>query len=259
MIRYDDFEYVKIDKDASVLVATLNRPEKMNALRRSDHREVTRLLRRFAEDVEMRVLVIRGAGRAFCAGGDYELVEAATTDNAALIENLEDGRDLVHAHLDLDKPVVAVVHGQTSGAGAILALLSDFIIAERSLRLCDGHVALGMAAGDGGVLIWPAAMGIVRAKRYLMTGDYVDPEDALALGLITELVEEGEGFDRAMEWAKRLALLPSHAIAFTKRNLNGLIRDRLPLFEAGLAQEMLTLAQPTVATLLNDARTRPNS
>jgi enoyl-CoA hydratase len=248
--------FLHIERRGPVLVATLNRPGKLNALRREDHQQLARLLRTVATDDETRVLVLRGEGRAFCAGGDYTLVEQGLQSTAGRLANLEDGRELVHAHLDLDKPVVAAIQGQTSGAGAILALLSDIVLAEPSTRLCDGHVALGLAAGDGGVLTWPRAMGLLRAKRYLLTGDYIAPDEAERLGLITEVVPENMSTRRAFEWADRLAALNPAALTLTKRLLNALVLRDIDLLESGLAYEMLTLGQPEVADALAAAVAR---
>jgi enoyl-CoA hydratase len=251
---YDEFEYLQIEQaNPGILIATLNRPEKLNALRRSDHDEVTRLLRAVAEDDDTNVLVIRGAGRSFCVGGDLGLVEATVRgDYRAKLNIQRMARDLVQAQVNLEKPVVAAVQGQCSGAGAALALLSDIIIAERSAQFADGHVRFGMAAGDGGVLTFPLAMGIVKAKQYLLSGDWFSADEAEHCGLVTEVVDDGAAFDRAMEWAGRLGELNPAAVQLTKRALNSwLSHGMTTAFNVSLAYETLSFHDPATEAALS--------
>jgi enoyl-CoA hydratase/carnithine racemase len=250
---YDTFEFLQIERaKPGILVATLNRPEKLNALRRGDHDEVTRLLRVVADDDDTNVLVFRGAGRSFCVGGDLGLVEETVRgDYRAKLSTQRMARDLVQAQVDLDKPVVVAVQGMCSGAGAALALLCDIIIAERSARFADGHVRHGMAAGDGGVLTLPLAMGIVKAKRYLLSGDWFSADEAERCGLVTEVVDDGEAFVKAMEWAGRLSELNPAGVQLTKRALNGwLSHGMTTAFNVGLAFETLSFHDPATEAAL---------
>jgi enoyl-CoA hydratase len=251
---YGSFEHLHIERAApGVLVATLNRPEKLNALRRSDHDELTRLLRIVPEDDDTRVLVLRGAGRSFCVGGDLGLVEETVRgDYRAKLRTQRMARDLVQAQIDLEKPVVVAVQGQCSGAGAALALLCDIIVVERSATFADGHVRHGMAAGDGGVLTLPMAMGLVKAKRYLLSGDWFSAEEAERCGLVTEVVDDGAAFDKALEWAGRLSVLNPAAVQLTKRALNGwLAHGMTTAFNLGLAFETLSFNDPATETALS--------
>jgi enoyl-CoA hydratase len=246
--RYESFEFFRFEHLDRILVATLNRPEKLNAVRHSDHRELGELLRTVAKDDDTDILVLHGAGRAFCIGGDYELIERGTKDPRFVLEMQRDARELVQAHIDLEKPVIAAIHGRASGSGATFALLSDIIIAERGALIGDCHTRFAMAAGDGGVLTWPLSMGIVRAKRYLLTGDWLEAEEAERLGLITEVVEEGQGRARAIEWAERLSENNADAVRLTKRAINGwLALGMTTAFNASVAFEMLTFMQPELA------------
>ncbi|WP_162941946.1 enoyl-CoA hydratase-related protein [Desertimonas flava] len=253
-VLYEGFEHLGIERPApGILVATLNRPDKLNALRRADHDELTQLLRTVPEDDDTRVLVLRGAGRSFCVGGDLGLVEETVRgDHRARLRTQRMARDLVQAQIDLEKPVVVAVQGQCSGAGAALALLCDIIVAERSATFADGHVRHGMAAGDGGVLTLPLAMGIVRAKRYLLSGDWFGAEEAERCGLVTEVVDDGASFERAMEWAERLSALNPAAVQLTKRAVNGwLAHGMTTAFNLGLAFETLSFGDPDTEAALS--------
>lgn len=253
-VTYDTFEHLRIERaEPGILVATLDRPEKLNALRRGDHDELIRLLRAVPEDDDTRVLVLRGEGRSFCVGGDLGLVEETVRgDYRAKLRTQRMARDLVQAQIDLEKPVVVAVQGQCSGAGAALALLCDVIVAERSAKFADGHVRHGMAAGDGGVLTLPLSMGLVKAKRYLLSGDWFSADEAERCGLVTEVVDDGAAFDRAMEWAQRLSELNPAAVQLTKRALNGwLSHGMTTAFNLGLAFETLSFGDPATEEALS--------
>jgi enoyl-CoA hydratase len=260
MELYEGFEFLQIQRRDKILTVTMNRPEKLNAVRDSDHAELGRVLRTAQRDDEINVVVLRGEGRAFCVGGDKSLVEKTMSDPRELLRSQRDGREVVQAHVELDKPVVAAVQGRCSGAGATFALLSDIIVVERGTLIGDCHTLLGVAAGDGGVLTWPLAMGLIRAKRYLLSGEWIDAETAERYGLVTEVVEEGCATARAIEWAQQLAVLESSGLQFTKRAINHWLQLGMPAFNAGLAYEMLGFMQPEtrqrVDKLFSDAETR---
>jgi enoyl-CoA hydratase len=244
------YEFLSIDIGTDgVALVVLDRPEKLNACRASDHRELARVLREIATDDRISVAVFTGRGRAFSVGGDYTMVEETASVPGARLTIMDDARELVHAHLDLDKPVIAAVNGIASGAGAAFALLCDFVIADRSARLADAHVIAGLAAGDGGVIAWPLSAGLIRAKRYLLTGDFIPAEEAERIGLITEVVDDGNCVETSMALARRLAETSHVAVRYTKRALNQLMRDTgIRSFELSLALEML--AKDTGETLL---------
>lgn len=250
---YDDFEHIRIERaEPGILVVTLNRPKKLNALRRRDHDELARLLRTVPEDDDTRVVVLRGEGRSFCVGGDLGLIEETVRgDYRAKLRTQRMARDLAQVQIDMEKPLVVAVQGQCSGAGAALALLSDIIIAERSAKFADGHVRHGMVAGDGGVLTLPLSMGLVKAKRYLLSGDWFSAEEAERCGLVTEVVDDGTAFERAMEWARQLSALNPAAVQLTKRALNGWLSQGMTAFNLGLAYETLSFGDPATEEALS--------
>jgi enoyl-CoA hydratase len=241
-VDYSDFAFIDVAVDDGIAVATLNRPEKLNAADSQGHPEFARSLRRFSEDDDVNVVVLRARGKAFSVGGSYEYEEEALANKELQWRMHREARDLVNAHLELEKPVITALQGYAFGSGAAYALLADFIIVERHVQFADGHVQAGLPAGDGGTIIWPLAVGMVRAKKYLLTGDMIDAVEAERIGLITEVVETGESFDRAMALARRLSAGPQQALRYTKRALN--LRYRyaaLQSFELALAVELETM------------------
>lgn len=220
----------------------MNRPERLNACSIEDHAEMGATFRRLNADPEVRAVVVTGAGRAFCVGGTFDLLQASNEDDELHEQIMQDARELVYALIDFEKVLVSAVNGVAVGPGAILALLSDFIIMEQSAQLADGHTRAALAAGDGGVIAWPLALGLVRAKRFLLTGDSISAEEAAEMGLITEMVDDGMSMQRARQIAKRLAHGPQTAIRFTKRALNSWYRAAaVDYFEHSLGLESLTM------------------
>jgi len=141
------------------------------------------------------------------------------------------------------------------GAGAAFALLCDFVIMEEHAMLADGHIRAALAAGDGGALIWPLAVGITRAKKYLLTGDWITATEAERIGLVTEVVPKGESVERAMAIARRLAAGPQTAISFTKQAVNSWLKLAVaPAFDYSLALEGLTMKLDDVPKALKGLR-----
>ena len=162
------------------------------------HGELARLPREFDADADARVLVITGAGRAFCAGGDFSPTGVGSSDRAI---TLEEGRQIVDHLLECSKPVISAVNGYAMGLGATVALLADVVYAARSAVFADTHVVMGIGAGDGGQLIWPLLMGVNRAKYFLMTGERLPAEEAERLGLVNFVVDDGTVVDEALALA----------------------------------------------------------
>jgi enoyl-CoA hydratase len=225
-VDYSEYDYLDVTVEDGIALIRLDRPEILNACDIDDHAELARILRDIARDDDVRVAVVTGNGRAFSVGGSYDLLEAAMDDvGDARARVFADGREMILSHVELDKPVICALNGYAMGAGAAFALHCDFVIADRSAKLADGHVRAAIAAGDGGTLIWPLTAGLIRAKRYLLTGDWISAEDAVACGLYTEVVDDGQCLARAMEYAERLAAGPQQAIRLTKRALNQWLRQ----------------------------------
>ena len=231
------YEHIEFRREGHVLVMTLNRPERLNAVHKPLRRELIRAFLELDED-ESRAVVITGAGRAFCAGGDVQRMDAQGGSNPrARIAQVRTG-EIVRAQLDVEKPIVAAVRGPAIGLGASLALLCDVVVASETARIGDRHVNIGLVAGDGGVLIWPLLVGLNKAKELLMLGDLVEGEDLERLGVVNHLVPDDELEARSMELAQRLAAMPPYAVKATKLTANVLLRDQLSnVLDLGLAFE----------------------
>ncbi len=222
MLEPGRYERIEIDKRADgIALATLNRPEKLNAVDARMHTELANLPRDADSDDDVKVLVLTGAGRAFCAGGDF------SGDSNVLgggRRALKETREIVDLLLECSIPVVSAVNGYAMGLGATVALLADVVVAGRSTTFADTHVKMGVGAGDGGQVIWPLLMGVNRAKYHLMTGARITGEDAREAGLVNFLVEDDAVLDRALEIAAELAAGPTMAISASKMAVNQYIR-----------------------------------
>jgi enoyl-CoA hydratase len=242
---YSDFEHLSFERPRTgVLLVTLNRPEVLNAANVAMHREMSDLWSVIDADDEVAVTVITGAGRAFSAGGDLSMIEEMTRDYDALLVQWRDAGAIVERMLDARKPVVSAINGAAVGAGLAVALLADVSIAAESARLSDGHVRLGVAAGDHAALLWPMLCGFARAKYYLLTGDFVDGREAERIGLVTRCVPDDRVIDEALDVAEKLAQGSATAVQWTRRVLNQHMRQNLPLFGESLALEMLGFLGP---------------
>lgn len=224
MLNQADYSTILIDRrDDGVAIATLNRPDKLNAVDGVLHHELTTLPRDADADEAVRALVITGAGRAFCAGGDFS--PGGTPLGSRGTPALEEGRRVVDHLLECRKPVISAVNGYAMGLGATIALLADVVVAGRSAVFADTHVAMGIGAGDGGQLIWPLLIGVNRAKYFLMTGERVGAEEAERMGLVNFVVDDEELMDRALAIATRLARGPARAISASKMAINAWMRS----------------------------------
>ncbi len=221
MLNPADYKAIRIEKrEGGVALATLDRPEKLNAVDGVMHHELAALPRAAMADREVRVLVITGAGRAFCAGGDFGPGAAPLGGEGGPEAALREGREIVDNLLDCEKPVISAVNGYAMGLGATVALLADVVVAARSAVFADTHVRMGIGAGDGGQVIWPLLMGVNRAKYFLMTGDRLPAAEAERLGLVNFVVDDAELLPKALEIATRLAEGPGMAIAASKVPIN---------------------------------------
>ncbi|MFQ5699868.1 MAG: enoyl-CoA hydratase/isomerase family protein [Myxococcota bacterium] len=218
-LSQSSYQAMRIEKRPNgVAVVTLHRPERLNAVNAQLHHELARFTRDAEADPDVKVVVLTGAGRAFCAGGDF----SAGASPGGL--SLEEARQIVDHLLELRKPIISAVQGYAMGLGATIALLCDVVVAGHSSVFADTHVAMGIGAGDGGQVIWPLLMGVNRAKWFLMTGERVTGEQLRELGLVTFLVEDDEILPRALACADQLAAGPSRAISASKVPINHYIR-----------------------------------
>lgn len=245
--RYADYRSLSFDRPADhVLRVTIDRPERLNSLDANAHRELVEVWRDIDRDASVSAVILRGAGKTFSVGGDFELIEEMIDDFEARCRAWREARDLVYNVINCSKPIVSAMHGSVVGGGLAVALLADISIATKTARLIDGHTRLGICAGDQAVILWPLLCGMARTKYYLMLGEPITGEKAAEIGLVSLSVEESELQDKALEAATRLAKGPPTAIRWTKYALNNWLRAAGPAFDASTALEMLGFGGPEV-------------
>lgn len=166
-----------------------------------------------------------------------EMSTAGHPDRVA--ENLKEAGDIVFNMLACEKPIVSAINGVAVGAGLAVALMADISIMAEEAKITDGHVRIGVSAGDHAVISWPLLCGMAKAKYYLMTAEFVDGKEAERIGLVSLCVPRAQLLDKAMAVANKLANGSQHAIRYTKRSLNNWMRMSQPAFDASLALEML--------------------
>ncbi|MBN8509426.1 MAG: enoyl-CoA hydratase/isomerase family protein [Burkholderiales bacterium] len=234
---YTRYQRIRFDRRDRVLTLTLHRPDKpasLNAVDEPMHRELSQVFYDVALDDEADVLVITGDGTAFSSGGDIEWMSRTTEASAT------EGKKLLQGLLDLEKPIIARINGAAIGLGATIALFCDLAYALDDARIADPHVRVGLVAGDGGAIIWPALIGSMRAKRYLLTGDAVSGREAAAMGLVNESHPTPEALDAAVYgMAERLARGATRAIRWTKIASNIALKQLAQaVMEASFAYEI---------------------
>jgi len=240
MTDYAQYKHLLFErKEHGILLITINRPQVLNATDARLHWELSRVWLDVAEDEKTRVVVVTGAGKAFSAGGDLDMIEGYGKNLDTMAAVMKEAGDIVYNLTNLDKPVISAINGVAVGAGLAVALMADISIISESARFTDGHVRLGVAAGDHAVILWPLLCGMAKAKYYLLTADFIDGKEAERIGLVSLCVPADKLMAKAMEVATKLATGPQHAVRWTKRSLNNWIRLAGPAFDASLAMEML--------------------
>lgn len=246
--RYDRYPDLLFERRPhGVLLITINRPERLNATDARLHHALSKVWLDVSDDPDVRVAVITGAGTAFSAGGDLEMIQAQVGDYHRTAEIMKEAADIVYNIVGCDKPVISAINGVAVGAGLAVALMADISIIAEDARFTDGHIRLGVGAGDHAAIIWPLLCGLAKAKYYLLTSEFIDGREAERIGLVSRAVPADELLDTALGVAERLATGPQHAIQWTKRSLNHWVRQAAPIFESSLALEMLGFLGDDVA------------
>lgn len=220
MPQLQSTESVLVEHTGDVVVVTLNRPDRLNAVNAAMQAELVDIFSALDTD-ESSAVVVTGAGRGFCAGGDIKTMRGRrVTGSHRPAQVRSAGRRLVDAVLSVEKPIVAAVNGPAVGLGATIALLCDVVVMSDDAVIGDGHVNVGLVAGDGGPMLFPLLVGPMRAKELLMTGRLVKGPEAVALGLVSRSVPAGDVIGDAMAAAAELAALPPYAVRATKAVVN---------------------------------------
>ena len=251
-----DYTTVRVTVADHIAEILLNRPDELNAFNHTLPLETTEAFLAVREDRDVRAIVFGGNGKHFSAGGDFDLILKDREDHDSRAKMRVEGKKLLAAIADCPIPVVTALQGQAIGLGATVALCADAIVAARSAKIADPHVIIGLAAGDGGCVMWPLHTGLIRAKRYLLTGDRLTAEQAYEFGLVTDLVDSPEEvLGAARTIASRIAALPPRAVQSTKQVLNQIFRMRLEeLFDHGMAMEMETFVSEDLVEAISALR-----
>src|SRR5437870_7494080 len=210
------------DPHNGVATITLNRPDRLNALTFDVYRELRDAFRTLDDEPGVRAVIITGAGRAFCSGGDVEDIIGAlfARDDAGLLEFTRLTCDLILAMRQCRRPIVAALNGTVAGAGAVLAAASDFRIAAETAKIAFLFVKVGLSGADMGVSwLLPRLVGAGHAAELLMTGDFITAERAREIGLYHRVVPVERTLAEATAFAAKLADGPADGIAVTKRAL----------------------------------------
>ncbi len=242
-----NFPSLKFSEAADrVLEITLEAPGKLNAADASMHHDLAYVWRTIDLDESVSVVLVKGSGKGFSAGGDYELVESMIEDDDTLARLWKEARDLVYNLINCSRPIVSAIHGPAVGAGLAVGLLADISIAAKNVRILDGHVRLGVAAGDHAAIIWPLLCGLAKAKYYLLTNKPIDGEEAERIGLVSLCVENDALYATALATAVELSNGSPSAIRWTKYALNNWLRMAGPNFDTSLALEFMGFRQPDI-------------
>ena len=222
---YSTYKSLLFEKNNKILTVTLNRPEKLNAIDGTMHEELSRVFEDINRDRSVDIVILTGAGRAFCAGGDADWLQDLI-DNPWGWETLsEEGKRSMLSILDCRQPIIAKVNGAAAGLGATLALYCDIIMAADTARIGDPHVKVGLTAGDGGSGIWPYLIGFARAREFLYTGEMLTADRAADIGLINRCVPVDDLDNVVDEFANNLADGAIRAIHWTKQAINAPLKQ----------------------------------
>jgi 2-(1,2-epoxy-1,2-dihydrophenyl)acetyl-CoA isomerase len=239
-----DSQSIQTQQHAAVLHIVLNRPDKINSFTRQMHGQLKSALEKASQDTSVRVVLLRGAGRGFCAGqdlADLSLDPAQPTDLGELVGDFFN--PLILQIQAMPKPVVAQVHGIAAGAGANLALACDLTIAADDAQFLQAFVNIGLVPDSGGTWFLPHLVGRQRAMGLAMLGEKITGSQAANWGLIWQSVAQDTLDEVALAVAKKLASLPPKALAAIKHTVgkapNQSLADQLALeaqLQAGLGR-----------------------
>ena len=241
---YSKYQHLLIEIDDGLATVTINRPEVYNAVNHRLHGELARIWRDLDDDPEVRAIMVTGAGeKAFSAGGDLAMLQhrMALPAEERFKETVSwEPRDLVYNMINCDKIIVSAINGVAVGAGLTVALLADVSIMAEEAKIGDGHMRLGVVAGDHAAMIWPLLCGMAKAKYYLLSCEFIDGREAERIGLVSKTVPRADVVATARKLAREFADGPRYALGMTKRSLNQWLRlGGITAFDYSLALEKM--------------------
>jgi len=229
-------------EDGGIAIVTLNRPERLNAVSPEMHHDLQELFPAIDADEDTGVVVLTGAGRGFCSGGDTKTMATRHTSATDPLRVYSRGRHLISGMLAVEKPLIAMVNGPAAGLGATIALFCDVVIMSDAATIGDRHVNVGLVAGDGGAVMWPLLVGPLRAKEFLMTGRMLSGEEAAGLGLVNRVIPAADLESETLSLAKEVASQPPYAVRATKASINRYVHFvNSHVLDASLAWERISM------------------
>lgn len=203
-VTYDDFPSLRCEihdqpGHEGVLELVLDSPG-LNSVGPHMHRDLADIWPVIDRDPAVRVVLVRGEGKAFSSGGSFDLIAETIGDYQGRLRIMREARDLVLNLVNFDKPVVSAIRGPAVGAGLVVALLADISVAGRAAKIIDGHTKLGVAAGDHAAICWPLLVGMAKAKYYLLTCEPLSGEEAERIGLVSICVDDDDVLPTQHAW-----------------------------------------------------------
>ena len=247
-----EYQYITLDKntDEGIATLTLNRPDRRNALNDVMQDEIGDAIDDVESDESIRVMIVTGAGRVFCAGGDLEQLRGGSGPGTWVTDNVDDIRRafkrtqrFMLGLQRMEKPVIAMINGASVGAGFDLAAGCDIRIGTPRARFMVAYVRIGLFPGFGGTWLYPRMLGSIgKAAEMLFTGDFLEAEEAHRLGFLNHVIEEDNLYEFTMEMARKIANGPPIAIRLSKLMLyKGLEFDLDTAMKMAAAAETITL------------------
>ena len=215
-----EYETIILSSEEGVGTITLNRPEALNAMSPKLLEELEVVMDEVASDRDIRAVILTGAGRAFCAGGDIEKDIAYASSLKPLELQAYIHTTLFRKLAEIEKPMIAAINGHAVGAGFDICLACDIRFAAENARLSGGFVRVGLIPDAGGAYFLPRLVGLSKAKLLEFTGDFIDASEAERIGLVDKVFPADELMSAVRELAQRLASGPTKAIALIKKALN---------------------------------------
>lgn len=231
-----------VTADGAVRIVTMNRPHRHNVIDGALHSRLLDVWQELDRDADARCVVLTGAGQSFSGGGDFAFLKAQHRSLALRHAVSQQAGAILNAMINFRLPVVAAVNGPAVGLGASLALCCDLVLMSERSYLCDPHVSIGLTAADGGALLWPYMMSLIRAKEYIYTGARISAGQAVDIGLANRVHAPDALMGEALALAAKLAAQPARALQSTKRAFSKHIAQAaIAIVDYGLAAETLEL------------------
>ncbi|MBC9226472.1 enoyl-CoA hydratase/isomerase family protein [Aeromicrobium sp. 636] len=232
------FKRLKFENNQPGVLEVIFDGPNLNSVDTETHSEIPAIWPIIDRDPDVRAVIVRGEGKAFSAGGDFDLIDRQIEDYGFRMRIMRESRDLFYNIVNCSKPIISAIHGPAVGAGLVVALMADISIAAHDARIIDGHTRLGVAAGDHAV-VWALFCGIPKAKYLLLTCKEISGQAAEQAGLVSLSVPKEELLETAREIAQGLSEGAQESIRWTKYSLNQWYRQAGPIFDTSLGLEFL--------------------